>query len=487
MTSPEQERARLAFRRWRQRPDYFCREVLGFEPWEDEPGRDSQAEFIRAVPHHKSILVRSGHKTGKSRGMAGIALWAYALFPGVRVVLTAPTWTQVAEVVWREIGILWRAAQRRGIDLGGTLYKTADHGAVGPSDRQIFGRATDKPDNFSGISGPMVIYLVDEGSGVPDPIDEAIEGNRAGGAWKISSGNPTQVSGWFFRGFHEEANLYRTFHLSSERTPTARGVKSIPGLAAPEWIEARRKAWAPFETDPRYAVRVWGDFPGQAATTVVKLALYDLAVRRWTPKPPESEAQMRLEVGLDCARFGDDTNAIASRRGRWMAPIVTRGGMDSVEVAGWARHEILKLRTHAEATGLAKKPRVKVDVIGIGAGVYDHLRRIAARELEVVPVNVAESPQGRDAEEEYSNLRAQLWFNLADWIAQGGMLPPDAELRSESLAPQYSFDVRGRQKVESKDDLKKRVGRSPDRADAACLSVFDAKLWAPKGLHIEGL
>ncbi len=112
-----------------------------------------------------------------------------------------------------------------------------------------------------------------------------------------------------------------------------------------------------------------------------------------------------------------------------------------------------------------------VDVIGVGSGVADILR--THKSLEVIDVNVGESAnviiQGQP---EYNRLRDQLWFGLKTWIKNGGALPDDGKLHAELLAPMYGFTVDGRLKVESKDDIKKRLKRSPDRADAMALACY---------------
>jgi phage terminase large subunit len=463
-------------------PILFARTVLGIDPWEGEGNEDSQSKFLSLVTTHKRLAVRSGHKTGKSAALATIALWAYATEPGTRVVLVAPTWRQVEEVVWREVRTLWKRAEERGFAMAGRLYDRADHGAVGPGGRQIMGISTDDPDRFSGISGRRVFYIVDEASGVDDAILEAIEGNAAGGAWIIFTGNPTRTEGGFYRAFHEEAPLWRTLHISSERTPNARtGEALFPGLATRDWVQEKRTLWHPHDTHPLYSVRVRGDFPAQGSTSVFSLQRIDEAIRRWTPQTDASLDQLPLHIGVDCARFGDDKNAVAIRRGKYVFPIVTFGGLDSIGVAGKVRKIVHEKLTSLERFGSRKKPRVQVDVIGIGAGVFDQLRTFD--ELEVVPVNVGAGA----TEETYSNLRAQVYFAASEWVADGGTLPDDNELKAELLAPQYAFDQRGRIKIEPKDDIKKRIGRSPDKADALTLCVYQAPVWSPKPFALQGL
>lgn len=480
--TPTSRGAERAIDRWRRSPVAFAQDVLGIDPWDDEPGRSSQRAILSAWPKHKRVAARSGHKVGKSLSGSTLALWAYACHPGARVILTAPTWRQVDEVIWREVRMRFLAARRRGIDIGGQLFDRPDKGLRGSQDRQIIGFSTDDPDRFSGISGPWVFYIVDEGAGVEDGIHEAIEGNMAGGAWFITFGNPTRTEGWFFDAFHTASAVYDTHWISSERTPNARGIANLPGLATAEWIEGRRKVWTPCETSPLYQVRVAGNFPQQGATSVVSLAAITAAFSRWTDAVPLRCEAHPVEAGLDCARFGDDRNALVRRRGDYVFPIDRWGGQDSIQVAGTARKLLLETLTPLERAR-GKKPKVKVDVIGIGAGVYDQLATF--RDLEVVAVNVAESPTSDD-EERFENLRAQVWFAMSDAIGRA-MLPPDPELRADCLAPQYAFSKLGKTKVESKDDIKKRLGRSPDAGDALCLAFYDAPEWDPSPLNIPDL
>ena len=469
---------------WRSDPVAFCRDVFGFEPWEhDDPTKDSQASVLRAVPHNPAIAVRSGHKVGKTRLLAVIALWFYALFPGVRVVMTAPTGRQISEACWKEIRELYALAKRRGFDLGGRCFQTYAKGIRHPNGAEVFGVSTNEKDRFSGISGWLVVYLVDEGSGVADDIWEAIEGNRAGGAWLITMGNPTRTEGAFYRAFHEESHLWRTFHISSEDTPTARGVWELPGMAQPSWIDNRRKAWPPHDTHPLYAIRVRGNFPATGLMNVVSAAAVENAERRYATVERDWYDEARLEVGVDCARFGDDSNCAIARRGHYVLPELLRfGGVDGVQAAARIRRWVLELRTAREANGIVQqRPLVKVDVIGIGASVYDQLRALAdenGEDMEVVPINFGAAAANK--EDHYANVRAEAWFGIAEWLAAGGVLPKglgEGQLRSDLLSPTYKFDLKGRQLIEPKDKIKERLGRSPDCGDALSLALYEGSIW----------
>jgi len=89
-----------------------------------------------------------------------------------------------------------------------------------------------------------------------------------------------------------------------------------------------------------------------------------------------------------------------------------------------------------------------------------------------VPVNVAEKAEKEDS---YANLRSQLCFDLRDWLESGGALPEDERLTQECVSPTYKFDARGRRKLDSKDQEKKLLKRSPDRRNALELALFEPR------------
>ena len=231
-------------------------------------------------------------------------------------------------------------------------------------------------------------------------------------------------------------------------------------------MDEKAEEWG--RESPIFQVRCGGNFPEQGERAVVALAAVEAARERFDAR--EGPATDPLEVGVDPARFGDDETIVTVRRGysAKQQPVPNGDGHDT---AGC----VLELVHNARR---GKEPaRIKVDVIGVGASVYDALRRTAPEGVEVVAVNVAERALD---EERYAKLRDQLWFGLRDWIRDGGELPDDGKLEAELLAPEYSFDARGRYVVESKDVTKAKLGRSPDRADSLALSVFSPPAAPPR-------
>jgi hypothetical protein len=118
---------------------------------------------------------------------------------------------------------------------------------------------------------------------------------------------------------------------------------------------------------------------------------------------------------------------------------------------------------------------IHIDVIGVGASPYDVL---VDTQQPVYGINVSERATSLDKSGRLSffNLRSQLWWQMREALdpeADNGIcLPPDKDLLAELCAPRW--EISGMTiKVESRDDIVKRVGRSPDRASALVLALID--------------
>jgi hypothetical protein len=330
---------------------------------------------------------------------------------------------------------------------------------------------------MAGISGEDLLYIVDEGSGYPNEQWAAIKGNLAAeGTRMLVLGNPTIPSGPYFDAFHKDGELYNLVHISAFDTPNViEGRVVIPGLASKRWVDDCLKEWG--EDHFEYQVRVLGNFPGQGSDTVIPLAWVEEAKKRFAMLAP---ARNQVDIGVDVARFGDDDSVIAVRRGAtaWVAERVN--GFDGNAVAG---RVVAVLR---EQTRNGEKATVRVDEIGAGAAVVDALRSMRDRReigehIAIFGINVSESS---DDEEQYHSLRDQLWFGLRMWLKDGA-IRADKALEADLLSPKYGFDARGRRQVESKEKMKKRLGRSPDAGDAFCLACHtgSARIEAPEGTY----
>lgn len=168
-----------------------------------------------------------------------------------------------------------------------------------------------------------------------------------------------------------------------------------------------------------------------------------------------------LIYGIDVARFGSDASVIFKRRGLVVfEPIVIRK-FDNMALADRIAVEMAK-----------EKPEAVFIDSGAGQGVIDRLRQMR--------FDVVEVPFGAQAidKEQFANRRMEMWWHMAQWIKQGGAIPPDPVLQGDLGAPTYGYTPKGPKILEAKDKLKERIGRSPDLADALALT-FAAPV-APK-------
>ena len=165
----------------------------------------------------------------------------------------------------------------------------------------------------------------------------------------------------------------------------------------------------------------------------------------------------QLVIGVDPAYKGSDRTAIVWRDGRVQYRHETYQGLDTMEVAG----RLIQIINHW------KPEKVFIDLGNIGAGIYDRLKELGYHNI-VVGVYFG---QKADESEKYINKRAEMWAKMADWFKAGGVKIEDTEeLHSDLVVPHYGLDSQGRLKLESKDDIKKRYGKSPDLGDALALT-----------------
>lgn len=450
------------FAKYRDDPVGFAKDVLGLQIWA------AMERILLAIRDHRKVAVRSGHKVSKSTTAAIIALWRCLCRDGSRTVLSAPTARQVKAIIWKELSKRHREAR-----LPGELFLDPASG-LRYRDSEVFGFSTADAEKMAGISGADLVFIIDEASGVDEGIFEAIEGNMAGGASILLISNPTQTSGTFYDAFTTKRHLWHTIHVSSEDTPNVQtGEMAIPGLATREWVQEKLSEWG--EDSPLFQVRVRGNFPTQSENTVIGLGLVETARTRYDAD--ERPLQGRFTLGVDVARFGDDTTVLQPVLTdlQCALPAETHAKQDNVEVAGHVMDSVQKLRALLAYPVEAGPVAVNIDDIGVGGGVTDHLRhsdRATALGITVNAVNVSSAATSSATDDRYSNLRTQIWFALRDWLREGGQLPPNGKLEGELVAVRYSFDTQGRSRVEKKDEIKKRLQRSTDHADALGLAIY---------------
>jgi phage terminase large subunit len=439
------------------RPDAFAREVCGVELW------SHQRRTLEALVSNRRVSWRSCHGAGKSITAQTAAAWWATTRPDSLVLITAPSARQVRAVLWRG---LRRLVSRARVSLGGEILDVPEAGWRFPDGRLVVGLTAGDAERFAGFHARHVMVIVDEASGVEGEIYEAIKGALTGDSRLLLIGNPTRLDGEFYDSHNRKAQLYCGLHTSAFDVPNVSGLEpALPGLIDQQLIDEMKLDYG--EESAVVQIRVFGNFAQQSADAVIPLLLVEAARERYDAKLA-AQATERLEVGVDVARFGDDASCIAMRRGVHAFPLVEARGLDLVTFA----RRVVEAVTNVRRTG--ERPVVRVDTVGVGGGVADVLR--SSSDFEVVDVNAGATP----ARETYLRTRDELWFCMRDWLRDGGALPPDPKLEAELIAPTYGYTPAMKLAVESKDEIRKRLRRSPDRADALALAVY-----APAALSLS--
>lgn len=460
-----------------------------------------QRDLLHAIAVEDLVAVRSGQKTGKTTTLAIAAWWWFCTKPRAQVIITAPGTRQVEEILYGEICRLFRSS-RWPLTLKDPMKSAAAGIRSADDSRKIFGFSTTEPEKMQGYSGPNNLFLVDEASGMREDILGAILGNRMGGAHVCLISNPTQLSGTYYDAFHSKAASWKGIQISSEEC--AREIGDDPafaGLANAKVIDEYRRDYG--EDSAFYSVRVKGEFPPQGGDTMIPVKLVDAAEERWSEggrlifegrlETVDSIADQRhsanriarieapegrLTLGVDVARFGPDRSVIVPRRGLWVGMPKWVHGFDTVAVTGLVRQMAHDFGRPGE------RVRVVIDTSNMGSGVADPLSRES--QFEVIQVF---SSAGSTDGSMYSRKRDELWGGLVDWLKSGGAIPALKDLRTDLVAPKYGFDAHAKLRVEPKPDIRKRLGRSTDFADALAMAVWDgeqAAEWDPVIVSLSG-
>lgn len=457
----------VGFARYYDDPVAFCTEVLGFEPWE------GQQVVLNLLAHHDSITVPAGRAVGKSRLDGAASLWfACTRGPGARVILTAPTFRQVQVILWEEIRNLWHAAK---VPLHGEIAKMASTGARLANGAQILGLTAEKPEAFQGIRGSVMLIIADEASGISDEIFNVLDGNTAGGAKLLLTGNPTRSTGYFRESIRSER--FKCQRLSAEDSPNVKaGRIVVRGLATLEWLEERRREWG---TDsPFYKIHVLGEVveaeEGRLFTIEMVTAATD--AKRYAATP----ATGRLVIGVDPAGDGADGDeaAFTARRGKKVTKQYAKRGLTPdghiVEVLGLIA---------TQRGDSAEQAIVIIDRDGyIGAKVYAAFAAYRMlHEDAFILYGIRGGERARRKPLVYDRVRDEVWFGLVDAIRDGLVFPDDVKLTRELAAVKAEAHISGRSKVTEKKELRAELGRSPDRADSLCLCVVEVAAWSADG------
>lgn len=433
-------------RAWRGDARIYVRMCLGATPdaWQDESLR------LVSHPETRRLAFKACKGPGKTAVLAWIILWFLTCHYESKVGCTSITEANIDTNLWPEL-LKWmnrskfmRAAftwtkssvTRKGNDNWFAVKRTWPKS----------GDAQQQSDALAGLHADNVMFVLDESGGIPQAVMVTAEAVLAtyvmghGRAIVVQSGNPTHTTGPLHRACTIDKHLWHLITISGDPDRPDRS----PRISL-EW--AREEIAKYGRDNPWVQVNVLGEFPPASINSLLGIEEVNDAMRRHLRLHEYDWAQKRL--GVDVARFGDDRTVIFPRQGlASFRPVIMRNAR-TTDIA--ARVMRAGNRWGAEL--------VLVDDTGHwGHGVIDNLSTVG---YPALPVNYA----GKSNDPRYKNKRAEMWLEGAEAIKNGAALPNLPEMVGELTEPTYTF-AGGVFILEEKDQIKARLGRSPDLADA---------------------
>lgn len=375
-----------------------------------------------------------------------------------KVVCTAPTSRQLADILWSEISKWVRRSDMLSEEF--VVQKDKIYHISNPKEwwcravsASVKATKEEQAETLAGFHGDDLLFIVDECSGVPDPVFVPLEGaltqenNRI-----LTIGNMTKSSGYFYDShFHNELKkTWTRLHWNSELSTNVKA--SYPVYMANKYGKESNI----------YRIRVLGEPPLVDDGTYIPLAWAQQCIGN---DIGDSEFNPRY-AGVDVARFGDDSSVVLPRKGDLILPWQEYKGMDTVNVAGFVSQAYIDQDLEGAA----------IDEVGIGGAVYDILLR---RNLPgLMAVNVAHAA---DEPLQFHRLRDQIWGMMREKCMRARYsfpnitIPGEQEsygdrIANELSSVQYSFDNNGAVKIESKIQMRQRGVASPNIADALGVS-----------------
>lgn len=459
-----------------------------------------QQAIVDAVQHNKMVAVASGTSRGKDFVSACICLSFLYLTPrwengiltkNTKVIMTAPTGRQVKNIMTPEVTRLFNACGFLPGRLVGDDIRTAN------KEWFLTGFKADENNTeaWSGLHAYNIMFAVTEASGISETIFNAIEGNLQGNSRLLIVFNPNVPSGYAAKAM--TSPRFKRFRLNSLHAENVVKKKIvIPGQVDYEWVKDKVSTWCRpiqpadfnegegdfeweggvYRPNDLFRIKVLGMFPKTSSDIIIPYEWVELANQRylklieeqgegWIPDEP-------LRLGIDVAGMGRDSSYLVPRYGNYIKSFVAHqsaGQADHMHVAG------LGLSLFHERKN--RKGWLLIDTIGEGAGVLSRYEELGIK--GATSCKFSESAKDLTdvtGQYKFANMRAYLYWSLRDWLDPknntGAAIPPNDAFAEEVTNTKWKFQSNGSIIIEPKDDIKERLGRSPDAADAVVNTFY---------------
>lgn len=447
-------------RPYTNKPALFVREMLGAEP------TPQQEQALEAVANGTHVSIKSGHGIGKTAFDAWVILWFAYTRMNAKIPCTAPTEAQLKNVLWSELA-LWHGKldpffKDKFVCTSDKFYHV-DH------DKTWFAVArtarAEKPEALQGFHGENLLFIIEEASGVAEEVFTVVRGaltddrNRC-----IMTSNPTRTQGFFYNSHTLwEGEPWTCLTFNGEDSPIV-GERYINEIE----VEYGR------ESDV-YRVRVLGEFPVESDFILIPKDWVMAAFDRKISYKKRLGKQKFDAAGVDVARYGDNKTVFVLIRHATVVGILQYSKESTMHTA----ERIIKL------CDLIKAQHIKVDEIGIGAGVVD---RCYERGCAVTGVDVSKAATDK---EKFVNKRAEYFWSLRERFEDGSisLLPLKEQLSKPDMIKfieqicsiRYEYNPTGKVAIWSKEKMRREKMKSPDLADALMLAYaeYDPQLYKP--------
>lgn len=512
--------------RYRFEPEQYIRDRLGWEPWSGEQEQPGQCQVLEAYAlalrqqHERDryesgeaaeedlaywhpgdviqnrLLIEAGHAVGKTKLAAGIVNHFFdTLAPSVAYTF-APSWQQIHDLLWKEI-----KADRTGRGLPGRmldlkLERGPDHFVIG---RQTSDAGSKGSERVQGQHGKYLLFVLDEAEGIADFVWDSVDSMTSGGiSIVLILGNPRTRSSRFHRA--RELPQVRSFRFSGTMHPNViAGREIVPGAVRREYVESMAESHCtvvdrhdpdehtfslpyPLRTsggvlepgtilapDPEFMFRVLGIAPANVSDkTLIPIGRYEAAQKREAVSERPAEARL----GIDVARYGLDVGTVYTRHDGKVHRADQLVKLDTLDYLASVKREAKRLAA-LEVTSL----HVRVDGGGgFGGGLIDLLRadmelREMFVEFHVFEVHFGGTPY---AEEAYADRITEMYGEAAAALLRLHVVNPPTQLEGDLCERLYDWSTRtgvAVKRLEPKEHVKKRLGRSPDDGDGFVLAV----------------
>lgn len=445
---------------WRERPKIFVSDLLdvAFDVW--------QEEATEAYMHYLRTAVVANKGPGKTGWLAMMALHFMSCHIRPKAAALSITKDHLKDNLWAEI-LKWRARSetlQRSLTDGGEKIARIGEEQYSFLSARSYPKEADESQMASALAGlheDNVAFFIDEAGKIPDAVlatadaalstEESVKGH--GKKRILITANPERPSGMIYRAsLGQTIQEWKVIHVTGDPDDPKRSPR-----VSISWAREQINTYG--ADHPWVQINVFGRYPKNSSEQLLSESEISESMKRNIEEAAVSKAQNRL--GIDVSRGGADSTVFFRRKGLKAYPCEpVSSEVYGPELAGKAMLYVREKgveRVYVDGTG------------GYGSSVYDSLATFQSVDI----VSVMYNAKAHD-DNLYANKRTENWVRMRDWVRRGGQLPNDPLLATELMMPLLFFHG-GKFQLEAKEQIKKRLGRSPDRADALSQTFHDVE------------